>query len=105
LGLILDPVMNWYPDRQPSPSRFAGVSTDDALRMAEELGVASLTAIATGSSDLPVTELAEPFGRVCDRAAGFGARVHLEFIPFTVVRNLRIAWDLVRRAGRSNGGL
>ena len=39
------------------------------------------------------------------RAAGFGARVHLEFIPFTIVRTLRIAWDLVRAADRPNGGL
>jgi sugar phosphate isomerase/epimerase len=105
LDLIMDPVMNWYPDREPSPSRFAGVSTDDALRMCEAVGVTSLSAIATASSDVPVPELAEHFGRVCDQAAGFGARVHLEFIPFTVVRNLRIAWDLVRHADRSNGGL
>jgi sugar phosphate isomerase/epimerase len=105
LDLIIDPVMNWYPDRKPSPSRFAGVSTDDALRMCEELGVTSLSAIATATSDVPVPELAEYFGRVCDRAAGFGAQVHLEFIPFTIVRNLRTAWDLVRAAGRSNGGL
>jgi sugar phosphate isomerase/epimerase len=105
LDLIMDPVMNWYPDREPSPSRFAGVSTDDALRMCEGVGVTSLSVIATASSDVPVPELAGHFGRVCDRAAGFGARVHLEFMPFTVVRNLRIAWDLVRRAGRPNGGL
>jgi sugar phosphate isomerase/epimerase len=105
LDLVIDPVMNWYPDREPSPSRFAGVSTDDALRMCEALGVASLSAIATASSDVPVPELARYFGRLCDRAAGFGARVHLEFIPFTIVRTLRIAWDLVRAAGRPNGGL
>src|SRR5580700_369787 len=105
LDLVIDPVMNWYPDREPSPSRFAGVSTDDALRMCEELGVTSLTAIATASSDVPVPELAGHFGAVCDRAAGFGAQVHLEFMPFTVVRNLRIAWDLVRGADRPNGGL
>lgn len=105
LDLIIDPVMNWYPDRQPSPSRFAGVSADHALRMCEDLGVTSLSAIATASSDVPLPELAGYFGQLCDRAAGFGARVHLEFIPFTVVRNLRIAWDLVRGAGRRNGGL
>jgi sugar phosphate isomerase/epimerase len=105
LDLIIDPVMNWYPDREPSPSRFAGVSTDDALRMCEALGVTSLSAIATASSDVPVPELAGYFGGLCDRAAGFGARVHLEFIPFTIVRTLRIAWDLVRAAGRPNGGL
>jgi sugar phosphate isomerase/epimerase len=105
LDLVVDPVMNWYPDREPSPSRFAGVSTDDALRMCEALGATSLSAIATASSDVPVPELAGYFGRLCDRAAGFGARVHLEFIPFTIVRTLRIAWDLVRAADRPNGGL
>ena len=105
LDLVVDPVMNWYPDREPSPSRFAGVSTDDALRICEALGVTSLSAIATASSDVPVPDLAGYFARLCDRAAGFGARVHLEFIPFTIVRTLRIAWDLVRAADRPNGGL
>jgi sugar phosphate isomerase/epimerase len=105
LDLVVDPVMNWYPDREPSPSRFAGVSTDDALRICEALGVTSLSAIATASSDVPVPDLAGYFGRLCDRAAGFGARVHLEFIPFTIVRTLPIAWDLVRAADRPNGGL
>jgi sugar phosphate isomerase/epimerase len=105
LDLIIDPVMNWYPDCEPSPSRFAGVSTDDALRMCEALGVTSLSAIATGSSDVPVPELAGYLARLCDRAAGFGARVHLEFIPFTIVATLRTAWDLVRAADRPNGGL
>jgi sugar phosphate isomerase/epimerase len=105
LELTMDPVMNWYPDREPSPSRFAGVSTDDALEMCEALGVVSLSVIATASSDVPVPDLAGHFGRVCDRAAGFGAQVHLEFIPFTIVRNLRIAWDIVRAADRPNGGL
>jgi sugar phosphate isomerase/epimerase len=105
LGLIMDPVMNWYPDSQPSPSRFAGVSTTDALAMCEDLGVVSLTAIATATSDVPLPELAGYFGQVCDRAAEFGAQVHLEFIPFTLVANLRIGWDLVRAADRGNGGL
>jgi sugar phosphate isomerase/epimerase len=105
LDLVVDPVMNWYPDREPSPSRFAGVSTDDALRICEALGATSLSAIATATSDVPVPELAGYFGRLCDRAAGFGARVHLEFIPFTIVRTLRIAWDLVRAADRPNGGM
>ena len=81
-----------------------GVSADDALRMCEALGVTSLTTIATASGDVPVAGLAAHFGRVCDRAAGFGAQVHLEFMPFTVVRDLRMAWDLVR-TGRPNGGL
>jgi sugar phosphate isomerase/epimerase len=105
LQLILDPVMNWYPDRTPSPSRFAGVAAADALRMCEGLGARSFSAIATGASDVPLAELPDFFGRLCDEAAAFGADAHLEFIPFTFVRDLRTAWDIVRIAGRPNGGL
>ena len=105
LGLVVDPVMNWYPDRTPSPSRFAGVSTDDALRVCEEVGAASFSAIGTGASDEPVDALAERFAAVCDRAAEFGADAHLEFIPFTFIPDIATAWDIVRTADRPNGGL
>lgn len=105
LGLVVDPVMNWYPDSVPSPSRFAGVSTQDALRAGADLGVGLLTAIATATSDVPVADLAAHFGHVCDGAAEFGAHVQLEFMPFTVVPDLRTAWDIVRAANRTNGGI
>ena len=105
LELIVDPVMNWYPDRTPSPSRFAGVSTDEALRVCEDLGAVSLSAIGTGASDVPADALAEHFAAVCDRAREFGADVHLEFIPFTFIREIATAWDIVRTADRPNGGL
>jgi sugar phosphate isomerase/epimerase len=107
LELIIDPVMNWYPDHAPSParSRFAGVSADDALRMTEALGAAAMTVIATPTSDVPAADLAEPFARICDRAAAFGSDVQLEFMPFTVVRTLGVAWDIIRTAARHNGGL
>jgi sugar phosphate isomerase/epimerase len=105
LGLIVDPVMNWYPDSAVSPSRFAGVGAEDALRMCEDLGSASFSAIATATSDVPMDALPEYFGRLCDRAADFGADVHLEFIPFTIVRTLKQAWTIVGAADRPNGGL
>ena len=105
LELIVDPVMNWYPDSTVSPSRFAGVSTEDALRVCEALGAVSLSAIGTGASDVPLGALAEHFAAVCDRARDFGAEVHLEFIPFTAIRTIAIGWDIVRDADRPNGGL
>src|ERR1700722_1263236 len=58
LDLVIDPVMNWYPDREPSPSRFAGGSTDDALGMGEALASPPLSPSAPPSSALPVPELA-----------------------------------------------
>ena len=105
LRLSVDPVMNWYPDSAPATSRFAGVGVEAALRSCEAVGADSVSAIATQSSDIPLADLAEPFADLCDAAADVGARVHLEFIPFTIVSDLRIAWDLVRTADRPNGGL
>ena len=105
LELVVDPVMNWYPDSSPSPSRFAGVTAEQALRVCEELGAVSCSAIATATSDVPIHALAEHFASLCDRAADAGVAVHLEFIPFTVIRDLRTAWDIVRIADRPDAGL
>lgn len=105
LEIILDPVMNWYPGGGPARSRFASISAEDSLRMVADLGASSLTAIATGRSPAPPGELAEPFGRLCDRGADVGALVHLEFIPMTVVRDLSTALAIVGGADRHNGGI
>lgn len=105
LELIVDPVMNWYPDSGESPSRFAHVPTAEALRICAELEAVSFTVIATETTAVPLPELAEHLRAVCDAAAEFGAQVQLEFLPFTVVRNVEIAWDLVRAADRPNAGL
>lgn len=105
LSITVDPVMNWYPDSAPATSRFAGVQVDAALRICAAVGADSLSAIATQSSDVPVQQLPDHFARLCDAAAEFGAEVHLEFIPFTIVADLAAAWDIVRTADRANGGL
>src|SRR4051794_3125569 len=102
---MVDPVMNWYPDRTPSPSRFAGVSTTDALRVCDELGAVSCTAIGTGASDVPADALAEHFAALCDRAREIDLDVQLEFIPFTFIHDIATGWDIVRTADRRNGGL
>jgi sugar phosphate isomerase/epimerase len=105
LGIVLDPVMNWYGGTPPPESRFGRFSADEALRMAEALQVVSLTVIGQPTSDQPIAELAEPFGQVCDRSAGFGADVHLEFIPMTVIKDVATAWQIVQGADRRNGGI
>lgn len=105
LELVLDPIMNWYPTQTPATSRFAAVTLDDALRAAEQLGVVSMTAIAIPGETAPPPDLADHFGALCDRVAAFGAQVQLEFIPFTSLPSLRLAWEVVRAADRPNGGL
>lgn len=105
LELVMDPVMNWHGGAPPPGSRFGRFSAQDTLGMAEALRVVSMTLLAQPTSDVPVVELAGPFGDVCDRAAGFGAQVHLEFIPMTVVPDLAAAWAVVQAADRANGGI
>jgi sugar phosphate isomerase/epimerase len=105
LGLIMDPVVNWHPYDSAWPFRYAKFSLDEMLRMYRDLDCTSMTAVAMTDCPYPPTELAAPFGQLCRRAAQDGIDVHLEFIPMTVVPDLNIAWDIVRDAGESNGGL
>lgn len=105
LGLIMDPVMNWHPATEPSRSRFARFTMDDALRMCEALRVVSMTAIASSTSAASGDELIELFGTLCDRAADVGALVHLEFIPMTPITDVATAWTIVGQADRPNGGI
>jgi sugar phosphate isomerase/epimerase len=105
LGIVLDPVMNWYGGAPRAESRFARFGADEALDMAEALQAVSLTVIGQATSELALEEVAVPFGAVCDRAAGFGAQVHLEFIPMTAIPTLAAAWTVVAGADRPNGGL
>lgn len=105
LGIVLDPVMNWYGGAPRADSRFARFPADESLRMAEALQAVSITAIGQASSELPIEEVAGPFGAFCDRAAGLGAQVHLEFIPMTAIPSLAAAWTVVAGVDRPNGGL
>jgi sugar phosphate isomerase/epimerase len=105
LEIVLDPVMNWYGGTPRTGSRFARFTADEALRMAEALQVVSITVIGQATSELPNDEVAGPFGAICDRAAAFGAQVHLEFIPMTTITDLAGAWTVVQGADRPNGGV
>jgi sugar phosphate isomerase/epimerase len=105
LALIMDPVLNWHRYDDAWPFGDADVGLDETLRMCRDLGCMSMSAVAMTNSSDPLAELAGGFGRLCDRAAETGQLVHLEFIPMTVVPDLRAAWQIVSTANRENGGL
>jgi sugar phosphate isomerase/epimerase len=107
LDVVLDPVMNWYGGApMPGAGRYAELGTDEALVMAEVLGAVSISVIGPFVPDeVPAAELSERFAEFCDRAAGFGAQVHLEFMPMSAVADLTTAWPIVRDADRPNGGI
>jgi sugar phosphate isomerase/epimerase len=105
LGIVLDPVMGWHND-VPGPGPYAAFPLEEVLRMGEALGAAALTVLGPFSpGEATDDELERRFGALCDRAGSFGARVQLEFMPFTVIGDVRAAWSIVDGAGRDNGGL
>jgi len=108
---VLDPFTHWVPRWEPAgpldeaTRAFLDVDGDEFFATAAELGVATMTVIEPFGTAYDVDELAGAFARVCDRAAGAGLRVQLEALPWSGVPHVGTAWEVVRRAGRDNGGV
>jgi sugar phosphate isomerase/epimerase len=105
LEIVMDPVMHWYGGVPRATSRFARFSFEESMAMCETVGVNAVSVIGQTSSDVDAAGMATHFAALCDRAAGFGAVVQLEFIPMTEIADLATAWAIVRAADRPNGGV
>ena len=82
------------------------IEMEEALDIAAALGMWSAVAVPffdVGS--VPHDEMVERFAHFCDRAATRGINIDLEPIPFWGIRDLTLAWDIVRAAGRDNAGI
>jgi sugar phosphate isomerase/epimerase len=55
------------------------------------------------SADIP--RLAAALAEVCEDAQAIGTSVAIEVMPFTNIRDLKVATEIVRQAGHDNGGL
>lgn len=75
----------------------------DMFRLADRIGLRQLNAPLFAAR--PLTDLALPFGALCDRAADHGVEVGLEFMPYSAVRTVGQAWQVVEAADRRNGGV
>ena len=73
------------------------------LTFADRIGVRHLN--VPMFAEHPLADLVEPFGALCDRAAEHGVLVGFEFLPYSHVRTLGEAWDVVAAADRPNGGI
>ena len=108
---ILDPMASWAPHwrsgiSDPVWMEFLGYSADDFFRIAEELGVSTITVIGTlqaGRASVP--EIAENFASLADRASSHGVQCVLEFIPLWGINDLATAWQILQIADRPNTGL
>jgi sugar phosphate isomerase/epimerase len=61
--------------------------------------------MAVGEIEGDLDDVAERFAGLCDRAAEHGLAVAIEFLPWTSIPDAGVAWDIVRLAGRDNGGV
>jgi len=53
----------------------------------------------------PMTQLIDAFGSLCEEAAQHGATIGFEFMPSSVINNLRDTLTLVKGTAAKNGGL
>jgi len=107
----LDAITTWLPGHEPPPGwgemgRVLRTCTAERLcPLAEAIGARSLTAVEFYGARVGLDAAIEAFAGVCDRAREHGVLVHLEFLPWAGIPDLGTAWEIVRRAGRANGGL
>ena len=78
---------------------------DDLFGIADAVGARSVNAVDVFGGDWGIDDAAAAFAALCDRAAGHGLLVHLEFLPWSNVPDLASAWEIVRLADRPNGGI
>ena len=103
---VLDGIMEWYPHDPPKrPLGGSHFGVDDLVRVGEAFGISSLSALAPYPTPIGLEGLAAHFADLCDVAAAHGWDVHFEFTPRSPVSDVTTAAELVRLAGRPNGGI
>lgn len=107
----LDSVTAWAPIRYPEDATPAlkyrfDWSADDMLRMAEALGLTTMTAAAIFEPGrVNEDALIEGFAAFCKRAEGIGVRVDLEFLAFFAITDPLTAWRIVEASGAPNAAV
>lgn len=78
---------------------------DKVIEAAARVGARSVAVVEIFGITPSVDEGAEAFAALCDKAAAYDLKVHLEFAPFGGIPNLRAGHAIIDAAGRSNAGL
>jgi sugar phosphate isomerase/epimerase len=99
----LDGRMDWLPGDTGAPS------SAEFVAAAASLGARSITVLEVRGrpvgQSLTLQDIGSAFAAVCDRAADHALLAHIEYFPHSGIADLRTAYEIVRAAGRSNGGV
>ena len=104
----LDPLSSWLPvDMDPNDmaAAFHTFSEDDFYRIADALGARTLNIIQQGETTVPEAERQELIHSLCERAAGHGLLVSVEFLPWSSIGSLQQALELVEAVDQPNFGV
>jgi sugar phosphate isomerase/epimerase len=104
----LDALTRWLPgDEAAVQSEWATTfGENDFYAVADAIGARSINVVDLGPRrTFSVDAAAEAFAGVCDRAREHGLLVHIEFLPWSSIPNIESAWEIVKGAGRDNGGV
>lgn len=101
----LEILMDWYLDGE------ARVKSDHfrrrVIELGAQLGMRNLKVGAnpfdTSPADFP--RMTAEFAKLCEDVATIGATVAIEFMPFSVIRNIGDALTIAQGADQPNGGL
>ena len=107
-GLVLwdvDAVVAWVGPDDPGPPYLEESPEAELFEVAAELGSRYVNVLLHGGSEAPGDAAAAVLTGVCERAAAFGLRAHMEFSRNRVVRDIPAAAAVVRATGREDTGL
>jgi len=114
-GLVvaeLDPAWWWLPgaaDVRIPPDlddeRIFAFGERELFAIADALGARSLNAVDVFGGSWSLDEATASFAACCERAAEHGLLVHIEFLPWSRIPDLRTAWRIARDADQPNGGI
>jgi len=107
----LDTLTTWAPLQLDYPfdkelSERVNTTIDRGLDICAELGLSQILATAGYLKDgVPLQQLIDGFGDLCQRAANLGIWVDLEPMPFFGCNNVAAAWAVVGGAAQENSGI
>ena len=94
----VDPLLDWFG---PGASRAENL----LFEIADELGARSVNTPTAFAPAIGLPELTAALARLCERAHSHGLRIDLEFLPWTIVPDLRTALQVLDDAGQENLGI
>lgn len=101
----LELILDWFAqgERRAASDRVRA----DLLAVAAEVGARHIKVVGDRSREAhwPLDALVADFAGLCDQAQAAGARIALEFQPWSAIHDLATALPVVLGAGHSHGGL